>query len=193
MEAVGLQSGKLKGLGGEPQRHPLGETYFTQVPFLYGPYMAKFSLAPLSPALQALAGTAIPNEGDAQRQAIQSALASEEALWAFNVQLCRDLERMPIEDASIAWPEEVSPWITVATLALPPQRSWSGLSEQTEKSLAFSPWNALAAHRPLGAVNRARKRVMAVSRQFRSNFNRCPITEPAASALRGPSRSGRDR
>jgi hypothetical protein len=181
LEAVGLQSGKLKGLGGEPQRHPLGETYFTQVPFLYGPYMAKFSLAPLSPALQALAGTAIPNEGDAQRQAIQSALASEEALWAFNVQLCRDLERMPIEDASIAWPEEVSPWITVATLALPPQRSWSGLSEQTEKSLAFSPWNALAAHRPLGAVNRARKRVMAVSRQFRSNFNRCPITEPDGS------------
>ncbi len=178
LEAVGLQSGKLRGLGGEPQRHPLGETYFTQVPFLYGPYMAKFSLAPLSPALLALAGTAIPNEADAQRQAIQAALASEEAQWAFNVQLCRDLDRMPVEDASVPWPEEISPWITVATLVLPPQRSWSGLSEQTEKSLAFSPWNALAAHRPLGAINRARKRVMKVSRQFRSNFNRCPITEP---------------
>ena len=32
LEAVGGQSGTLKSLGGEPATHPLGETYFTQVP-----------------------------------------------------------------------------------------------------------------------------------------------------------------
>ncbi len=56
LEAVGGQSATLKGMGGEPQHHPLGETFFSQVPFLYGPYMAKFSLAPVSPALLALTG-----------------------------------------------------------------------------------------------------------------------------------------
>ncbi len=178
LEAVGLQSGKIKGLGGEPQRHPLGETYFSQVPFLYGPYLAKFSLIPLSPSLLALHGESIPNEPHAQREAIQDELQADEGHWAFRVQLCRDLERMPIEDASVSWPEEISPWFTVATLAVPAQHTWSGLAEQTEKSLAFSPWNGLAAHRPLGAINRARKRVMKVSRQFRSTFNGCPITEP---------------
>ncbi|MGH8089279.1 MAG: catalase, partial [Stenotrophomonas sp.] len=52
LEAVGGQSATLKALGGEPQHHPLGETFFTQVPFRYGPYMAKFSWVPVSPGLK---------------------------------------------------------------------------------------------------------------------------------------------
>ena len=47
-----------------------------------------------------------------------------------------------------------------------------------EDEIAFDPWHAIAAHRPLGALNRARKVVLAASRQFRGGFNRCPIHEP---------------
>ncbi|HEY9254050.1 MAG TPA: catalase, partial [Stenotrophomonas sp.] len=79
LEAVGGQSGKLKGLGGEPQRHPLGETFFSQVPFLYGPYIAKFSLAPVSPALLALEGVALDSEPDAQREAVTAFFADLDA------------------------------------------------------------------------------------------------------------------
>lgn len=60
LQAVGVEATKLKGIGGQPPTHPLGETYFTQVPFLYGEHIAKFSLAPASPALTALQGTDIP-------------------------------------------------------------------------------------------------------------------------------------
>ncbi|GGD39185.1 catalase family protein [Pseudoxanthomonas indica] len=181
LEALGGESGKLKGLGGEPQHHPLGETFFTQVPFLYGPYMAKFSLAPLSPALLALRDQHLASTPEAQREAITEFFSTLDAPaeWELRVQLCRNLERMPIEDASVPWPEQDSPWQTVARLSIPTQTGWDGhASEVQEDSLAFAPWHALAAHRPLGAVNRARRQVMAASREFRSGFNGCPIREP---------------
>ncbi|SDQ25785.1 hypothetical protein SAMN05428982_0322 [Pseudoxanthomonas sp. CF385] len=180
LDALGAPSDKLKALGGEPQRHPLGETYFTQVPFLYGRYIAKFSLAPSDNALLALEGAPISSSPDTQREAIDQLTSAldHDLTWEFRVQLCRNLSDMPLEDASVPWSEEESPWLTVATVYVPPQRGWSDAAAQQEVGLAFAPWNCLAAHRPLGGVNRARREVMAASREFRSAFNRCPITEP---------------
>lgn len=37
VEKAGGESSTLKALGGHPETHPLGETYFTQVPMLLGP------------------------------------------------------------------------------------------------------------------------------------------------------------
>ena len=181
VEAVGGESGKLKALGGEPQKHPLGETFFSQVPYLYGPYMAKFSLTPVSPALKDLTGQSLASSEDTQREAVSDFFAQLQAPveWALRVQLCRDLEQMPIEDASVEWPEDASPFHTVAHLIVPPQDAWDEVaSPAAEDALAFAPWHALAAHRPLGSVNRARRIVMAASRRFRAGFNRCPIHEP---------------
>lgn len=184
LEAVGVKSVRIKGLGGEPQRHPLGETYFSQTPFLYGRYMAKFSLAPVSAALTNLGGAALANDADAQRKAIAAFFSDANgggAEWELRAQLCVDIDAMPVEDASVAWPEDLSPYVAVARLCVPHQPSWDPAgSPQLEDETAFDPWNCLAAHRPLGAVNRARREVMAVSRQLRSEFNRCPIHEPAA-------------
>lgn len=180
LEAVGGKSATLKALGGEPQHHPLGETFFTQVPFLYGPYMAKFSWTPVSPALLALTGQPLPSGEDAQRDAIAAFFATLTApvAWELRVQLCRDLAQMPIEDASVVWPESVSPFVPVGRLLIDAQPAWSADAAAREDALAFAPWHALAAHRPLGSLNRARRVVMAASRQFRSQFNRCPIHEP---------------
>ncbi|MDG2523857.1 catalase family protein [Stenotrophomonas sp. HITSZ_GD] len=182
VEAAGGESAKLKGLGGQPQVHPLGETYFTQVPFLYGPYIAKFSLAPISPSLLALHDRTLDGDADAQREAIAAVFdgLAEPVEWALRAQLCRDTTRMPIEDASVEWPEAESPHITVARLRVRPQPAWRDDASLREDALAFAPWHALAAHRPLGAINRARRVVMAASRAFRADFNRCPIHEPIA-------------
>ncbi|MBD8694561.1 catalase family protein [Stenotrophomonas sp. CFBP 13718] len=181
LEAVGTESATLKSMGGEPQHHPLGETFFSQVPYRYGAYIAKFSLAPLSDSLLALKDQSLTGSEDAQRDAVVAFFATlqEPAVWALRVQLCRDLERMPVEDASVAWPEEESPWQEVAHLIMPRQAAWQeGESQAAEDALAFAPWHALAAHQPLGSINRARRVVMAGSRRFRSEFNRCPIHEP---------------
>ncbi len=183
LEALGGESSTLKAIGGQPQIHPLGETFFSQVPFLYGPYMAKFSLVPVSAELTALTGT--PLEGgdeDAQREAINAFFAAQTTpvQWELRAQLCTDVERMPIEDATVEWPQALSPYVSVARLSIAAQVAWDAtLSPQREDALAFAPWHALAAHRPLGALNRARKQVMVGSRQFRSGFNHCPIHEPS--------------
>jgi len=180
LEAVGGESGMLKALGGEPQHHPLGETYFSQTPYLYGQYMAKLSLAPVAPELLALDGASIKTEDDAQRHAIGSHFASQGGEWELRVQLNVDVEKMPIEDASVEWPQELSPFIAVARVRLEPQTSWDASLEKLEDEIAYDQWNCLVEHRPLGSVNRARRQVMATSREFRSEFNRCPIHEPSA-------------
>lgn len=179
LEALGGTSVKIKGVGGEPQRHPLGETYYSQTPFLYGPYMAKFALAPSAGPLLALRGVRLDNGDDAQRAALAAYFAGQGGEWELRVQLCTDLDRMPIEDASQEWPEESSPYVAVARLVVAPQASWDpAASPRLEDETAFDPWNCLAAHRPLGAINRARREVMKVSRELRASFNRCPIHEP---------------
>jgi hypothetical protein len=62
------------------------------------------------------------------------------------VQLCINLEEMPVEDASNAWDEAKSAYVTVARLNVPEQESWSEtLRQAVDDGMAFSPWNGLAA------------------------------------------------
>jgi len=90
---------------------------------------------------------------------------------------------MPIEDASVAWPEDVSPYVTVARLAAPAQPPWSiDQVHAIDDGLAFSPWHGLVAHRPLGGVNRARKPVYEALQGERSSRSGCPFHEGVARA-----------
>jgi len=68
--------------------------------------------------------------------------------------------RTPIEDASVDWPEDVAPYVTVGVLTLPvqdPQDAAGRALAATIEAAAFDPWSALMEHRPLGEVMRARK------------------------------------
>lgn len=180
LEAVGQKSVLLNTLGGAKPVHPLGTTYFSQTPFRYGDHIAKFQFAPVS-GIKDFADETIEASGrpDANREAMNELLEEQGGTWELRVQLNTDLEAMPIEDASAVWDEEASPYRTVATLTVEPQAAWIyGTSERQEDRLAFSVWHGLAAHRPLGAVNRARKDTYKFSADYRERFNGCPIHEP---------------
>ena len=182
LEAVGGQSAMLQTLGGAKPVHPLGATYYSQTPFRYGDYIAKFSLKPIS-GIKDFADETINASGrpDAIREAMNELLIAQGGTWELQVQLCTDLEAMPIEDASALWDEEKSPFRTVATLTVAPQFAWEhGKSDAIEDALSFSPWHGLAAHQPLGGVNRARNSTYVFSVDYRGRFNGCPIHEPAA-------------
>ena len=181
LTAVGLQSPKLATMGGAPQVHPLGETYYSQVPFRYGDHVAKFQLVPVSAGLKEVAGTTIHASGrpDALREDIAETMIEQDAEWEFRVQLQRDREAQPVEDASTLWDEADAPFVTVATLRAPAQPSWSPeRAKVVDDSLAFSVWHGLAAHRPLGSINRLRQPAYEMSRDYRGRFNGCPIHEP---------------
>ncbi|MEB0129378.1 catalase family protein [Pseudomonas sp. CCI2.4] len=181
VEAVGGESGTLKSLGGHPITNLLGETYYSVVPFLYGAYYAKLSIVPVSPELTALTDKEVDvaDKPDGLREAVQDFFSSNGGTWEVRIQLATNLEKMPIEDASVQWPEDVSPFIAVARIDVPKQQSWSKRREaDIDEGMAFSPWHGLEAHRPLGGIMRARKPSYELSSRFRSQRNGCPIHEP---------------
>jgi hypothetical protein len=183
IEAFGGKSPTVAALGGQPMTHVLGETFYSQTPFLYGANVAKFSVAPSSPGLKALEGKSVKLDGraDAHREEINAFFAGSDAEWELRVQLLTDPETMPIEDASAIWPEDENPFMTVGRIVAPRQDGWSeGKAAAVDDGLSFSPWHGLAAHRPLGSINRVRKENYESSVVFRSQHNGCPIQKPKA-------------
>ena len=181
IETFGNPNTTVRGLGGEPPTHPLGETYYSQTPLLYGHYMAKVSLAPATPELVELKGQKIDIDHNktALREALIDHFAIHSGEWDVRVQLCTNLDTMPIEDASKTWPEEESPFITVARITVKPQMAWNEeKSKAIDDGMSFTPWHGLAAHRPLGSINRLRKSAYEASSQFRAARNGIALQEP---------------
>ena len=182
IEAAGGESAALKSLGGNPQTHILGESFFSQLPLRHGDHIAKVAVVPVSANLKALAGTRLDTTRDADliRHAVERFFAEETAVWNLQVQLCTDIDEMPVEDVK-AWDEKASPFVTVARLIADPQPAWSQTrSETVDDGMQFSPWNGVEAHRPLGSIMRLRKLAYEKSAAFRSQRNLIPVTEPAA-------------
>ncbi len=181
LEAFGGESATLQQLGGAKQLNPLGQNYYSQTAFRYGDHIAKIGLFPVSKPLTELADETVNASGrpDALRESINETMASQGGTWELRVQLCTDLDKMPVEDPTVTWDEDESPFRTVATLVMEPQASWThGASDLNDGFLAFNVWHGLAAHQPLGGINRARNEPYRKSAQFRSGFNRCPMHEP---------------
>ena len=105
-------------------------------------------------------------------------LRQSEAAFEFRVQLQTDPGRMPIEDASIRWPERLSPSIRVATLVLPQQTFDSPAQLAFAKRLSYNPWHCLPEHRPLGNQSRTRLSLYSELSKFRQLMNRKPHLEP---------------
>lgn len=184
IEAVGGQSGKLISLGGHKLTNPLGETYYSQVPIRYGDYIAKVAVVPVG-ALAELKEAPVDLDGhkNGLRMAVGEHFAGAGGEWEVRVQLCTDVAAMPVEDASVAWSEDASPYVTVARLTAAPQPSWSlDQVAAIDDGVSFSPWHGLAAHRPLGGINRVRKPIYEALAGERSTRLGCPFHEGARHA-----------
>lgn len=183
LESVGGESGTLKTLGGHPPDHILGATFFSQAPIRYGDYIAKMALFPVSPELTALKGKMVDvgHDADALRTAVKEYFGGNSAVWELRAQLCTDLAAMPVEDASVPWPEDLSPYRTVATITALPQNTWTDERvRRVDDGMSFNPWHGLSAHQPLGSVMRARKDTYRASARFRGERNGCPMHEPGS-------------
>ena len=181
IEAFGGQSGLVMGLGGYPETHILGESFFSQAPIRYGEYIAKVGVFPISPELVRLVKTPLDVNGvrDGLRDAVREFFALHGGTWELRVQLCTDLESMPVEDATKVWPEDKSPYIAVARITAKSQDPWSEENyNKIDTGMSFSPWHGIAAHRPLGGIMRVRKSIYERAVAFRGGRNGCPMTEP---------------
>jgi hypothetical protein len=156
--------------------NPLEVQYYSNVPFLLGEGQAvQYSLKPRPPAKTKI--PARPAENYLRDAMIRTL---EEGEWSFDfmVQVQTDSFRMPVEDATVKWPERLSPYIPVAQLRLPAQRFDSSEQLAFAGALRYNPWHSLAEHKPLGNSNRARRQMYWELARLRQGMNQVKHIEP---------------
>ena len=182
---TGHPSVTVATLGGQPETHILGETFYSQAPLRFGDFIAKIAVAPISPELMALIQAPLNVNGvpNGLREAVIDFFKKNGGVWEVRAQLCTDLQLMPIENAAVVWPEEISPYRPIARMTVKPQVAWSETrSSAVDDGMSFSPWHGLATHRPLGGIMRVRKAVYEKAKQFRAEKNGRVIEEPRVMA-----------
>ena len=179
--ATGTPNATVATLGGQPETHILGETFYSQVPVRFGNYIAKLAVAPVSPELTALVQAPLDVNGvpNGLREAVMKFFSDHGGTWEVRAQLCTNLNEMPVEDASTVWPEKQSPYRGIGRITVKPQTAWSATrSAAVDDGMSFSPWHGLAAHQPLGSIMRVRKMAYEMGRRFRAENGGRTIQEP---------------
>jgi hypothetical protein len=161
--------------------NPLEIQYYSNVPFLLGAGQAvEYSLKP-----QKKGRSRIPvHPGENYlRDAMVATLRNSDWTMDFMVQVQTDPHRMPIEDATVKWPERLSPYVPVARLRIPAQQFDSDAQLAFADVLRYNPWHSLPDHRPLGNSNRARRRMYAELADLRQSMNAVSHVEPDGSEV----------
>jgi hypothetical protein len=155
---------------------PLEVQYYSNVPFLLGEGQAvEYSLKPCLPHRSTI--PARPGE-NYLRDAMVRTLHERELSFDFMVQVQTNSHRMPIEDATVKWPERLSLYVPVARLTLPAQRFDSDAQLAFADVLRYNPWHSLPEHRPLGNSNRARRQMYWELAKLRQSMNQVQHAEP---------------
>lgn len=154
---------KLQAGIGKPFSGFATETFWSAAPIACGPYAAKLRLVP-----DARSNATQPPPSWADD--VTTRLAQGPLSFTLQLQFFVDEATTPIENAAVEWPEESAPFVDVARLTAgqqdPASAAGQALTAQVEAA-QFDPWHALAAHRPLGDIMRARKVVYYASQQGR--------------------------
>lgn len=151
-----------------PPPSPLWTTYFSNTAYKLGPHNVKFKMQSCQSEIPEQKPADNP---DFLRHRLSKELTEDSACMQLSVQLQDTTKQMPIEDATVLWKEGDSPFVPVATISIPKQSFDTPAQQAFCENLSFSPWNALAAHRPIGALNRARRIVYKASANYRHQLN----------------------
>ena len=151
----------------------LTANYWAILPFLAG--QARYVKYRLDPER---APENVPNDAaDYLAQDFATRLNEDEYRFRFMVQRCTNQATMPLDKASVEWPEQESPFIHVATLILPRQDVRTGGQAEYGQRLAFNIFRVppQQAPAPESSIAAARKVVYAASADLRHNANGEPL------------------
>ena len=159
----------IDGIQATPVANPLGIQYFSAAPFLFGAdRVMKFSARPCAEVQPTTMPDPPPDHylREVLRQAMQQTGTVE---FDFMVQVRGGGDDLGIENASTAWDETTHPFVKVARITIvAPQQDIDSAEHQARcERLVFTPWHSLAAHQPIGSINRLRKAVYEASAQHR--------------------------
>lgn len=173
-----------------PPKSPVDNRYFSGAAFLFGnDRVMKFSATPVAPAVGSPSEDTVKTDPNYLRTALRERMSAsgddtQNIEFEFQVQV-RDANSLAgkidadIEDACMEWKESEHPFVTVATITIPPQDFDSPERKALCEDLIFSPWHGLAVHRPLGGINRLRRDVYVAAAGLRHaqptpTLHRCP-------------------
>ncbi len=157
-------------------------TYWTMGAVRHGDYIAKVRFAPVPAFAEAVVQRTLDlgSAPEVYRPALIAELRDRPYEFDIQVQLCTDLAQMPVEDVTVEWPEQLSPFITVAKLRIPEQEISDDQNLEKMDALSFTPWRVTAEHAPLGNIMRVRKEVYRHSSILRHKLNQQERTEPGS-------------
>ncbi|MGH6648641.1 catalase family protein [Aquabacterium sp.] len=161
----------LLAIQGRKVVNPLASQYWSTTPSKLGSQQMKFSAKPC-------AGSAFYTASDTKDRLgdnLTGQLASGGACFDFMVQTRAKPATMPIEDPTIEWKEKESPFVPVARITIGAQVPEQGEACEVR---SFTPWHAIAEHRPLGGISRVRKDVYLEISKLRHQLNGQPRIEP---------------
>lgn len=134
------------------------EHFWSGCAFLWGEAPVRLGFRPIASGLTPPAMTA--QGQDVLKHEFARRLARGAVRYRLTLQRYVNETCTPIEDASTDWSQEASPPLEVATLVIPKQDILTPAGQgrlALVEALAFSPWNAPDAFRPLGSLNRLRR------------------------------------
>ena len=149
---------------------PFDIRFFSTTPFALGEAgVVKYSASPCSGV-----SSELPDELSENylRAAMRDHLVQAPVCFDFMLQQQTNERDMPIEDASVIWDEESSPFRRVARIHIQNQDFDSDAALAACEQTSFNPWHSLPQHRPLGRMNQVRNRVYQETSKFRLEENR---------------------
>lgn len=155
-------------------------TYWTMGAVRHGDYVAKVRVAPVQSFADRIEQRALDLNSAEQvfRPQLVADLRKGPYEFDLQVQLCTDLARMPVEKTTVVWPEDLSPYVTVAKLRLPQQDIGGEDNFEKMDKTSMAAWRVTEEHRPLGNIMRSRKEVYRTSSILRHDTNHQERKEP---------------
>jgi catalase len=132
---------------------PLETQYWSTTPYQFGATAIKFAAKPINPQTSQSVG----KTKNYLHDAMVEKLKNQDASFEFLIQRQADPAKMSIEDPTIEWSEQDSPFQKVATIRIPRQMFDSPEQTTFGENLSFTPWHSLPEHAPLGSINQVRK------------------------------------
>jgi Dyp-type peroxidase family len=143
------------------------EDFYSDVPITIGPHAVKFKLQSRQPTT--VATTRNASWRNYLRDDLRQRLAEADLRYDFMVQFYVDPVKTPIDGAA-EWKPVDAPFVKLAELTIH-RRDIDSTETKREESylagVAFNPWHAIAEHRPIGNIQRARGAIYQACARYR--------------------------
>lgn len=158
--------------------NPLHVDYFSATPYKLGNSVVKYSARSCTPTANRDGIPKNPSHNFLGEK-LSRTLANAETCFDLYVQTSVDPVKMPVEDPTVEWDENLSPYKKIGRIVIPKQTGVASVGQMNFcENLSMDPWHTIPEQRPLGAINRVRLQVYSVISKKRHEYNNIPQIEP---------------